>query len=81
MSKKVWSAFDFVLRSLPYYRPRRTVHDFVGNKDLATDQKLTVFDSERLLLDEAGLVVGMTAIVNGEELTLTGGRLSPGYLF
>lgn len=81
MSAKFWRAFEFVFRSLPLYRPRAPTHDDIGNTDLATDETLTIFDSERLLLDETGAVVGMTAIIDGDELTLTGGKFPPGYSF
>ena len=79
MSAKLWRAFDFVVRNVPFYRSRGSTHDDIGDVDLAIDESLTVLDSERLLVDDAGAMVGMTAIINGEELKLTGGKFPPGY--
>ena len=79
MSTKLWRAFDFIVRNVPFYRPRASTHDDIVDVDLAIDESLTVLDSERLLVDDAGVVVGMTAIIDGEELKLTGGKLPPGY--
>lgn len=51
----------------------------LNDVDLATDEDLTVFDLERLQLDEGGAVVGTTAVINGQQLTLSGGKLPPRY--
>src|SRR5438552_1666488 len=73
-------ALNVVLGLVPLSNShRRSMLGDVGNVDLATDEQLTVFDSETLLLDEAGSVVGITAVIDGQELTLSGGNLPPGY--
>jgi len=81
MSKKFLSAFDFVYWTRPFYTPRGTTQGDFGHTDLATDEDITVFVSERLLLDEAGLVIGMTAVINGQELTLKVANSRKGILF
>jgi hypothetical protein len=79
MSAKLWRAFDFIVRNVPFYKPRESTHNDIVDVDLAIDESLTVLDSERLLVDDAGAVVGMTAIIDDEELKLTGGKLPSGY--
>ena len=60
-------------------RHRGSTPEDAANTDIAIDEDLTAFDLERLLLDDAGAVVGMTAVIDSQELTLSGGKLPPFY--
>jgi hypothetical protein len=64
------------------FRPRRQGLTFedLGNMDLACEEELTVFDLERMQIDEEGEVYGTTALIKeDDELTLSGGKLPAGY--
>lgn len=59
-------------------RNRGLTFEDLDRMDFAYDEGLTVFDQERLLVDE-GEVVGNTAIVEDDGLILSGGKVPLGY--
>ena len=61
------------------YRHRGLTFEDMDNMDVGYDEELTVFDLEKMMVDDEGDVVGMTALIDQEELTLSGGKLPARY--
>lgn len=54
--------------------------DHVIGRDVAIEEDLTVFDSEKLQLNERGGVVGLTAIIGKEGLGLRDSKVPEGQI-
>lgn len=59
-------------------KPQGLTLEDLDRMDVAYDDELTVFDLERMQLEE-GEIVGTTALIENENIVLTGGRLPSGY--
>jgi hypothetical protein len=64
---------------LDLFQPQGLTLEDLSRMDVNYDEDLTVFDLERMQLED-GEVVGTTAVVKNHELVLTGGKLLSGYV-
>ena len=72
----LWQFIQFLLGRKP--RATELTEEDMNRMDLAYEDELTVFDCEKVMVED-GEVVGTTAIVNEQnQLELTGGRLPAG---
>lgn len=69
--------FHYFFDLLPLNKPKGLTLEDMGRMDVAYDEDLTIFDLERMQLED-GEVVGTTAIIEDHELVLTGGKLPSG---
>lgn len=69
--------FHYILDLFPPNKNRGLTLEDLTRMDVAYDEDLTIFDLERMQLED-GEVVGTTAFVEDQKLVLTGGKLPSG---
>ena len=69
--------FHYLLDHIQFNKSVGLTLEDMSRMDVAYDEDLTIFDLERMQLED-GEVVGTTAVVEDEKLVLTNGRLPSG---